>query len=320
MNPVPVILDVDTGIDDAFSILLAASRPELRIIGLAAVDGNVPLYHTYRNTCYLRDLLGLDVPVARGCAQPLIPQPRDARHAHGDHGLGNLLDVPDRTERRPPSLFDFYRALLTGSPEPVTIIANGPLTNLAVLLLACPELRERIARIVFMGGGLRGGNATAAAEFNIYKDPEAARIVLNSGLSLVMAGLDITHTALVSPADLESLGGLQGEAQAFFRGLLDYYLDFYTRRTGRLTGAAMHDSVTVAYAARPELFTWTDLRVQVDTGSGPGRGATIADTSPGMGPGPCLDMPPNVRMLRTLDHDAFLDMTLRSITGLRDRG
>lgn len=313
MNPIPVILDVDTGIDDAFSILLAASLPELKLLGIATVAGNVPLRYTYRNTCYIRDLLGLDIPVARGCDRFLVQHAPDARHAHGNHGLGTLLEVPDKTGRKTPNLFDFYRTLLTASPEPVTIIANGPMTNLAALLLACPELRDRIARIIFMGGVVHGGNATAASEFNIHKDPEAARIVLQSELPLVMAGLDITHTALISLADLETLRRLEGEAQKFFRGLLEYYLEHYTRRSG-LGGAAMHDSVTVAYAARPELFTWTDACVTVDTGYGPGRGCTIVDKYR------TLKRPANVRMLETVDRAAFLDITMRSIAGLRDRG
>lgn len=306
MSRVPVILDVDTGIDDAFSILLADSLGSIEVLGIATVAGNVSVDHGYRNTCYIKHLLGMHVPVARGCAKALAQVSPDARQVHGDQGLGDLDVVPDFGDERPLGVFEFYESLLAGSSEPVTIIANGPMTNLACLILACPHLKSHIARIVFMGGGVRAGNATPCAEFNIRSDPEAARVVLDSGIPLVMAGLDITHTAVLPAAMAEGLGDAPTVAGKFFADLLGFYVRAYGRRFDFM-GAPMHDSVTVAFVAHPELFTWTDCFVTVDIGDGLTRGATIAD---GRG---TLHRSPNVRMLESIDLPAFLAMTRESM-------
>ena len=196
-TPIPVILDCDPGHDDALAITLALSRPELKVLGITTVGGNAPLAATTLNALRVLALLGRpDVPVAAGAAQPLVRTLETAPEVHGTSGLDGA-DLPEPVSApRPEGALEFLRATLAAAPAPVTLIPTGPLTNIALLLRTYPHLADRIAHISLMGGAMRAGNWTPAAEFNIWVDPEAARIVFRSGLPITMCGLDVTHKAL----------------------------------------------------------------------------------------------------------------------------
>lgn len=193
MKPtIPVILDVDTGVDDALAILLAVAHPRIDLLAITCVAGNTSLPQVVANTLAILDLAGApEVPVAAGAVRPLIERPRAASHVHGDSGLAGLILPPSPRIPSELTAIELLRRTIMASAEPVTIVALAPQTNLALLLRVHPEVVDRIERILFMGGATSDGNATAVAEFNIWHDPEAAAIVLDSGVPTYMYGLDI---------------------------------------------------------------------------------------------------------------------------------
>ena len=209
MAGIPIILDCDPGHDDALAIALALASPELRPLAITTVAGNAPLDRTTRNALRVLTLLGrTDVPVAAGADRPIVRDPWVPVEFHGDSGLDGA-DLPEpAVGPAEVGAVELAGALLRRAGEPVTLVATGPLTNMALLLRAAPGLRDRIAEISLMGGSLGEGNTTAAAEFNIWADPEAAAIVFDSGIPIRMAGLDVTHQALVLPADIDRLEAL----------------------------------------------------------------------------------------------------------------
>lgn len=210
-RPIPVILDVDTGVDDALAILFAIAHPGLTVLGISCVAGNAPLDRVVENTLRILDVAGAgDIPVAAGAHRPLIEPARAASHVHGEGGLGSLQLPPTTRRAVPENSVELMRRLIEGSPEPVTLIALAPQTNLALLLRLYPGLAGNIERIVFMGGSTSVGNATAVAEFNVWHDPEAAAIVLDSGVPTYMYGLDVFNRVAVDEATAETL--LAGES------------------------------------------------------------------------------------------------------------
>jgi len=191
MSPIPVILDVDTGVDDALAILFALAHPEIEVLGISCVAGNASLERVVENTLRILDVAGApDIPVAAGARRPLLGPARAASHVHGEGGLGTLRLPPSERTASPLSAVDLMRTLILGCDRPVTLVGLAPQTNLALLLRLYPDIVENIERIVFMGGSATVGNATAVAEFNVWHDPEAAAIVLDSGVPTFMYGLD----------------------------------------------------------------------------------------------------------------------------------
>ncbi|CAN5229922.1 nucleoside hydrolase [soil metagenome] len=209
MAPTNVLLDVDTGVDDALAILFAVAHPAINLIGVSCVAGNAALPQVVENTLRVLDAAGAgDIPVADGAHRPLINPTRDASHVHGTDGLGGIeLPATERHTYRvdgaPVGAIDMMRALLLESAEPVTIVALAPQTNLALLLRTYPEVCAKIERVLFMGGSASGGNATAVAEFNVWHDPEAAAIVLDSGIRTFMYGLDVFNQVAVEEETAE---------------------------------------------------------------------------------------------------------------------
>lgn len=275
---IPLIIDTDPGVDDAFALALAVASPEVELLGVTTVFGNVGLEHTTRNALRLRALLGReDVPVAVGADRPLVhPQPHLSR-AHGADGLSGFahtLPEPsaDVDERDAVSLL---RALLEAADQPVTVVPIGPLTNIAALLAAHPRLKPKIGRLVVMGGGVGGGNVTPGAEFNLWSDPEAARRVLVvEDVPTTLVPVDLTRRCAVDGGWLDSaartatgraLVGLTPEYRAVYRRLLGW------------DGMALHDAVAVAEAVRPGLLRTTRYPVEVDCSFGPSRGALVVD-------------------------------------------
>jgi pyrimidine-specific ribonucleoside hydrolase len=206
-RPRNVILDVDTGVDDAMALLLAARHPSLRLLAVTCVAGNTDVDRVVRNTLAVLAVAGADdVPVARGAGRPILEPHRDASHVHGVDGLGGLELRPSLRKPVAAHAVELLRDRILGSDAPVTLVPLGPLTNVALLLRMHPEVQEHIERIVLMGGSAGVGNATPVAEFNIWHDPEAAAIVFGSTVPITMYGLDVFVRVDLGEDDLERLG------------------------------------------------------------------------------------------------------------------
>lgn len=288
-----LIIDTDPGVDDAFAIALAALSEDVDLLGVTTVFGNVSLSNTTRNALRLLALCGRsDVPVGAGADRPLVhPQASRATRVHGVDGLsGRSSTLPEPTrEAHPVGAVSLLAELLESADEPVTIVAIGPLTNIALLLAAHPRVREHIDRIVIMGGGLDSGNITAMAEFNIWSDPEAARRVLvEENVPCVLVPLDLTLRCAIDTEWLAKLGAA-GPVGAALTALTPDYVAFYRKMLG-FDGMAMHDAVAVAEAIQPGILRTESFPIEIDCTSGPGRGATLVDRRPeparGEGEGP----------------------------------
>lgn len=272
--PPRVLLDCDPGHDDAFALLFAAQRCEL--VAVTTVSGNVPLASTTRNALRVCDVADLDVPVHAGAARPLVASPLHAEHIHGTSGL----DGPaDREPRRRAEAQPAVEAILQASrrEEGLWIVATGPLTNLALALRLDPGLTERVAGISLMGGSRTFGNTTAAAEFNILADPEAADVVFESGARIVMAGLDLTHRFRLGQEETDALRVLDHEVGRFAAELLAFYLGRYRDASGGSPHAPMHDPCAVLALTDPELFEREQLQVRVELRGEHTRGMTVCD-------------------------------------------
>ncbi len=277
MSPKPVILDVDPGHDDAVALMLACGHPDLDLLAVTTVAGNVPIEKTTRNTLRVLSLVGCThVPVGVGASEPLERPLHTAENIHGKSGLDGPEEIPEANfgpdERGAVALIaDTLRA----SPEPVTLVPVGPLTNIAALLRDQPDLKGRIAHISLMGGSMGLGNTTPAAEFNIYVDPEAAREVFESGLAITMSGLDITHQAGASPDEREQLRAT-GRVGGIVAGFLDYFAATYERVFG-FDAPPLHDPVAVAAVLEPSLLKTRPMRVDIECESDLTRGETVCD-------------------------------------------
>ena len=275
-----LIIDTDPGIDDTYALALACASPEIELIGVTTVFGNVGLANTTRNALRVLALCGReDVPVAAGADRPLVhPHPHRARTVHGDDGLSGLSDsLPERKKGLAGTdAVSLMVQLLDESPEPVTIVPIGPLTNIALLLAAHPSLQSKIERLVIMGGGLSVGNMTPAAEFNIWSDPEAARRVLvEESVPTTLVPLDMTLQCAVEARWLDRLAASGPLGDTLVR-LSASYRSHYRQSLGH-DGVVIHDAVAVAEAIRPGLLRTTRMPVEVDCGQGPARGMTIGD-------------------------------------------
>ncbi len=307
----PVILDCDPGHDDALAIALAVVRPELDVLAITTVAGNARLSATTRNAGRVLALLGRDdIPVAAGADRPLVREPWVPVEFHGESGLDGA-DLPEPA--RPPvdvTAVELTAGVLRAAREPVTLIATGPLTNIALLLDAAPGLRERIGLISLMGGSLGEGNTTASAEFNIWADPEAADTVFRSGIPIRMSGLDVTHRALMLPADVARLEDIGNRAGRVFADLLRFFAIHHRDRYG-WDGPPVHDAVAVAWLLEPGLVDSRRLRVDVEVGDGLTRGRTVAD------PEGLAGRPPNAEVGLTIDRGRLMDLIVDAVGTVR---
>jgi inosine/uridine nucleosidase len=279
-KPLPLIIDSDPGLDDALAIGLAVARPELELLAVTTVGGNADVRHCTTNALRLLDLYGAgDVPVAEGAAGALFGNIVRATEIHGEAGIGSTVLPEAAAEAHPGGAVGLIASILRSHAEPVVIAPIGPLTNIALLLRLHPELGPRIAHICLMGGSIGDGNTTAAAEFNVYADPEAAAIVFESGLPITMMGLDVTHQAVLYQPASDRLRGSGTRSGAMAAELADYAL----QREGQWYGTprmSVHDAVAVAHLAIRDLVEVADYDVRVDTGNGPARGRTVCDGLP----------------------------------------
>jgi pyrimidine-specific ribonucleoside hydrolase len=272
---IPVIIDCDPGHDDAIALVMACCAKNIDVLAVTTVCGNQTVDKTTLNALKILDFLGRRVPVASGAVHPLLRPLVVAAEVHGESGLGGVqlpepVSVPEKK-----GAVQMMKDVLESSACPITMVCTAPLTNMALLLSAYPELKRNIARICLMGGGLGHGNKTAAAEFNIYVDPEAADIVFSSGVPIVMCGLDMTETALMTMEEIREFSDLPGKVAGLAADIFRYYADYY-RREG-FPGIALHDPTVIAYLMRPGLFTTEDMYVRVETQGGITTGMTFAD-------------------------------------------
>ncbi len=304
-----VIYDCDPGHDDAIALLLALASPELQLLGVTTVAGNQTLELTTANAIRILDHVGRDeVPVAAGASRPLVRRRRVAANVHGDTGLdGPSLPSPSRAPE-PVHAVDWMAGAISESPEPVTLVATGPLTNVALLLARYPEVEQRLDRVVLMGGAIGEGNVTPAAEFNIWADPEAAARVFEGDLDLTMVGLDVTHRALMTPDHAGRLAGT-GRAGRLVAELYDFYSRFHRRRYG-WNGAPVHDAVAIAHLLDPSLLETRHCGVKVDTGPELSRGRTNVDRWGRVG------WTPSCHVAVDIDSERFLALLVERIGGL----
>jgi pyrimidine-specific ribonucleoside hydrolase len=274
----PLVIDTDPGIDDALALLLALASPEVDLRLVTTVHGNVDLDQTTDNALRVLHLAGRsDVPVAVGAATSLVvPQTARAGHVHGTAGLGGVVLPPSPAAVDPrPAVVALAELLLT-SHEPVTVAAIGPLTNIALLLAVYPDAAARIGRLVVMGGSAsRGGNVTAAAEFNVWADPEAAAVVFRAGLPTVMVGLDVTLPTVLTEAGIARFAAA-GPVGAQAAAVLAQYLD-HARTAYGTDGVVVHDALALTEAILPGTLQTVRRDVVVDTGPGAARGQTLVD-------------------------------------------
>jgi len=297
----PILLDCDPGHDDAIALLLALASPELELLGVTTVAGNQTVEKTTANAIRVLELVGSDVPVAAGAGRPLVREPYVAAYVHGETGLDGPDLPPARREPVDQHAVDFLAERIDGA----TLVATGPLTNVALLLAreeASPE------RIVLMGGAIAEGNVTPAAEFNIWADPEAAARVFSSGLDVTMVGLDVTHQALLTD---EHAAGLRenGRVGSVVADLLDFYGTFH-KQVYDFEGSPIHDAVAVAQVIQPDLLELRELNVEIDRESELCRGRTVVDVWNRTG------REANARVAVRIDARGFIELLLERLGSL----
>ncbi len=309
MSPKPVILDVDPGHDDAVALMLACGHPDLDLLAVTTVAGNVTIEKTTRNALRVLSLVGCtDVPVGVGAPEPLERPLHTAEDIHGKSGLDGPEEIPHAGfEPDESGAVALIADTLRASTEPVTLIPVGPLTNIAAFLREHPGLKDRVARISLMGGSMGLGNTTPAAEFNIYVDPEAAREVFESGLPITMSGLDVTHQAGAGPRERARLRAT-GRVGHVVAGFLDFFATTYESVFG-FDAPPLHDPVAVAAVLEPGLLKTRPMRVDIECESDLTRGETVCDFYGVTG------MAPNAEVGVELDRERFF----RLLYGALDR-
>jgi len=309
MEKTPVILDVDTGIDDAIAIIHALASKDLNVLGISTVAGNQTVDKTTHNTLALVDFLGrAQVPVAMGAAAPLLAPLHTADEVHGADGLGGAYLPASNKHPEAQDAVACLRTWLEASPTPATIIAVAPLTNIALLLLACPDLKPKIARIVLMGGGAFRGNVTPVSEANIFSDPEAAAIVFGAGVPITMCGLDVTMQAFTTDTDIARFAALGNETGRFCAQALRFYSGFYRKKGGCVGGCVIHDAVAVMVLTHPELLRGEKAFVTVDLVGQYTRGCTTTDFRSRN----CAGEKNATVMMELLDREKFVNLLLAS--------
>jgi inosine-uridine nucleoside N-ribohydrolase len=303
----PILLDCDPGHDDAIAILLALASPEVELVGVTTVAGNQTLEKVTVNALRVLELVGRDdVPVAPGAGRPLVREPFVADYVHGETGMDGPQLEPPRGAPADVHAVDLLAERIRALAGHVTLVATGPLTNVALLLAlhasAPPD------RIVLMGGAVAEGNVTPAAEFNIWADPEAAQRVFTSGIDVTMVGLDVTHRAPMRREHAERVRA-SGRVGRFVAELWDFFSRFHAEVYGT-EDSPVHDALAVAHVIRPDLLKTRFVNVEVDCESKLCRGRTVADVWRR------TDRPPNAHVAVDVDGDAFGELLVERISAL----
>jgi purine nucleosidase len=298
-----IILDCDPGIDDALAIAFAHGHPGLDLKGLTAVAGNVGLARTTENALAVSEFVGAKgTPVTPGCATPLVRPALDARHVHGETGLGGaILPTPEYGARKGHAI-DYIIDTVGAAPGEITLVATGPLTNIAMAVRKEPRLTEWVKDFVIMGGSSGRGNVTPAAEYNIWADPEAAAAVFSAGWTVTVLGLDVTLKTGATPVTLARMGELGSLGAELLLPALNQY-----RSVSEPGGPAVHDVCAVVYVAQPDLFGLKPARIDVETAGRLTSGMTVTDFEASSH---------NALVAVTIDTDRFWDLTLGTYANL----
>ena len=325
-EPTPVVLDVDTGVDDACAILLAATHADLDLRAVTCVGGNAPVDDVVRNTLVVLHAAGrTDVPVARGVERPLLEHPAHARHVHGDDGMADLGWPAAPAGPDPRHAVELLRDVCRSAASegrPVTLVPLAPLTNVALLLRTHPEAARGIARIVFMGGAAHVGNTTASAEFNVFHDPEAAAVVLDAanelGIAVTMYGLDVFYEPVVTADEAAELVARGGRGPAELAGRL---IEFQCRRFGR-GAATIGDAGAVCALLDPSALTTQVLPIRVELAGHWSRGRTIVDMRErgSFAHDPHGEAPVRVEVALGVDGATYADLWRRTILAADEAG
>jgi purine nucleosidase len=308
--PTSIILDCDPGIDDALAIAFAHGHPGLDLLGITTVAGNVGLAKTTANALAVSEYIGAGgTPVTAGCAGPLLRPALDARQVHGESGLGGAVLPAPTGSPAPGHAIDYIIDTVAAAPGQITLVATGPLTNIALAVKREPRLADWVQEFVIMGGSTGRGNTTPAAEYNIWADPEAAAAVFRAGWTVIMLGLDVTRRTGATPAVLRRMGGLGPLGTELLLPALDQY-----KSVSGPSGPPVHDVCAVAWVAAPEVFGLVPARVQVETAGQLTSGMTVIDfEAPGSGAlgGQGIQAEGgNARVAMSIDVDGFWELTL----------
>ena len=306
-----LIIDCDPGVDDAIAMLMAlAWSTEFDLLGITTVAGNVPLALTQLNARKICQLAGAETTqIFAGCPRPLLKSLVTAEEVHGSTGLQGA-DLPEpHVPLQPQHGVDFLIDQLMQTQVPVTLATLGPLTNLAVALIKQPDIVNHIAEVVMMGGAITQGNVTPSAEFNLYVDPHAAKVVFEAGMKLTMIGLDVTHTVLTTPSRLSTIQTIGTPVAIAAAGMLAFYGVEEAIRLG-IPGSPLHDPCVIAYLLQPDLFEGQDAYVEVEVSSPLTLGRTVVDTENALG------RPANAHVIRTANADGFYQLLIESLKRL----
>ena len=301
MKPEKIILDCDPGHDDALALTMAIASEQIELLGVTTSAGNQTPDKTLNNALRMLTLLGVtDVPVAGGNHRPLMRSLKIADYVHGETGL----DGADLLEPADQPAVELIADILRSQAEPITLVVTGPMTNIALFLRIHPELENKIKQIVFMGGAAGQGNVEPTTEFNMAVDPEAAKIVINEGIPLVMAGLNVTLKAQIYPDDLEKIRKINNQVAQAITGQMEFYGKWYGQTEFGLAGTPVHDPCTIAYLLKPEIFETHTAYLDVETQGQLTAGETVVDFT-GL-----MNQKPNAKILMDLDRQMFVDLII----------
>ena len=307
-----IIIDTDPGQDDALALMTAFGSEKLQVLGVTCVAGNVSLDLTLENALKICELTGNEeIPVFKGCEKPLRRKLVTAEHVHGKTGLdGTELSVINKEEEKKEASDFIIETLLENDKKKITLCALGPLTNIATALLKKPEIGDLLEEIVLMGGGFfEGGNITPAAEFNIYVDPEAAKIVLGSGVKITMLPLDVTHKTLVDRKFLSELRSSHKNSAIQAAKLLDFFERYDVQKYGS-EGGPLHDPNVIVYLLDPEIYRGKIVNVEVEISSDLTRGMTVVDWWG------VTNRPKNVHYINEVNSQSFFNHVLKNVLNL----
>src|ERR1051325_735208 len=276
--PKRILFDTDPGIDDSCTILLALASTELSVEGLSIVHGNCSLEQATRNALSVLELANANyIPVARGCELPLVQPSLLAPETHGDTGLGYAQLPEPRTKPIRQHASDFLIEKILSSPGEITLVAIGPLTNVALAIRQEPRIAKALKELIIMGGAIRyEGNTTALAEFNTYVDPHAAHIVYHAGIPTTLVPLDVTYQCILKPDDVNRLLKTDSPITKFIADATRFYMEFHDEYQ-KIEGCVINDPLALALTFAPELCAYQELHVDVDISGGVSMGKTFAD-------------------------------------------
>ncbi|EEB05931.2 uridine ribohydrolase [Schizosaccharomyces japonicus yFS275] len=316
-QPLDVWLDCDPGHDDIVAIMIASYAENCHLLGVSTVHGNSSIEHTTHNALAVLELLGIGVPVYRGAPKPLMRENKLATHIHGENGLSNTKLLPPNPKKsaQPNAVFNMYKAIMD-NPRPVVYVATGPLTNVALLVSTYPDVTSNIEKLVFMGGSTGVGNITSQAEFNMYADPEAARLVVEANSlrgKLYMVPLDVTHTVLLDRATLQKLREHPSPFAALLVDVMTAFSDTYEKTYGFKEGVPVHDACAMAAALWPDMAEFKPMTTSVSLDALT-LGRTVCDVW-----GQIAEPVNNVNIVFRMDVPRFWSMILEIVRRIQDR-